>query len=87
MKKIQPLNGFWLNGQFVSAVFLKLYLGIDDLESEAKFYYEFLSEDKTMLAKGNLTMTGDTYQNWDGSNIGAWHFAVTQLGVILVETK
>lgn len=87
MKEIQPLNGFWLNGTFVSAVFLKLYLGIDDLQSEATFYYEFLSSDKTVLGKGNLHMTGETYQNWDGSNAAAWDFAKSKLGVIFEETK
>lgn len=87
MKEIQPLNGFWLNGQFVSAVFLKFNLGFDDLESQCMFYYEFLSEKKTMLANGNLIMTGETYLNWDGSNTSAWDFAVSQLGFILAKTK
>lgn len=85
MKEIQPLNGFWLNGTFVSATFLKFYLGLDNLETEAKFYYEFLSEDKTMLAKDNLTMTDETYKNWDGSNEAAWNFAANKLGVIFIE--
>lgn len=84
MKEIQQLNGFWLNGQFVSAKYLKMYLGVDNLETEAIFYYQFLASDKKILATGNLILYGESYQNWDGSNEGAWNFAVSQLGVILV---
>lgn len=92
MKEIQPLNGFWYKNGFASATHLKFYLGNDNLKNTAVFYYQFVipsteDESEIVLGAGNLYMTGETYENWDGSNAGAWNFAVKQLGVILVETK
>ncbi len=87
MKKIQSLNGFWLNGAFVAAEYFKIRIIYDDLETIANFYYEFLSENKIVLGKGNFEVTGEDYQNWDGSNEFVWDFAVSKYALILVETK
>ena len=87
MKQIFPLTGFWNNNGFASAKYMKMYLGIDNLENEAIFYYQFLAPDETILATGNLILDGEAYQNWDGSNAAAWDFAKSKLGVIFEETK
>ncbi len=87
MKKIQALNGFWLNGAFVAAEYFRIRIIYDDLETIANFYYEFLSDNKTVLGNGNFEITGETYQNWDGSNNFVWSFAVEIFGLILDETK
>lgn len=87
MKKIQSLNGFWSNSGFQAAEFFKTYLIFDNLEDTAKFYFEFLSSEQTMLANGNFDITGEDYQLWDGSNSYVWNFAVQKFGLILEETK
>lgn len=87
MKQIEIKPGFWHNGKFNDAHFLLLRLGNDNLETSCQFYYEFFSEDKTKIGIGNLTMDGETYKNWDGTNAAAWDFVCTALNVILAETK
>lgn len=84
MKAIEPLEGFWNNNGFESAHFINMRF-TDNVKSEAVFYYEFLNESKQMLANGNFIIDGETYQNWDGSNEGAWNFAATKLGIIFIE--
>lgn len=85
MKHIEPLNGFWLNGEITSATQLLFYLGYDDLKTTARFYYELQNENGVMLGNGNIEITGEQYQSWDGTNESAWDFAANKLGLIFIE--
>lgn len=81
MKTIQPVQ-IWKNGQTKEAVFLNSYVVSDDLKASANFYYSLLDENKSILAEGNIGMSGDTYQGWE-TNEYAWEWCSTTLGLTI----
>jgi len=86
MKRISPVS-MWLNGKTVDAVFLKLYSINDNLQNSATFYYSLNSENDENLAQGNLTISGEEYQNWGTAqdvNLAAFQWASVQLKLTLV---
>lgn len=84
MKKIQPLN-IWSNGQTKSATQMSLS-GNDNLSNSATFYYCLFTEQGEKLADGNLTMTGEDYDNWQ-TNQDAWDWAAKQLNIKLENSQ
>ena len=89
MVQIEPIS-IWSNGQTKQASELDARIINDDLKSSCTFYYQ-LKEESTeeqagaSLAQGNVTMDGERYQNWDGSNDYAFNFISDQINVTIVE--
>jgi len=91
MKTIQSVN-IWQSGQMKSATKFNMNSIFDDLESSATFFYELLNVDQdsegndvlTSLAQGNLTMSGQEYQDWDDSNDGAYTWGADQLNLTIL---
>ena len=82
MKEIQPVN-IWNNGQMVQASLLNAWAINVVLGVSATFYYNLLSTDQTRLAEGNLTMTGEAYQQWTIDSY-AWDWVAEQLNLTIV---
>lgn len=86
MKTIQPVS-IWDNGQTVEAKVLNAYAVNVTLGTSATFYYALLAEnaDETLgstVAQGNLTMTGEAYQEWTTDNV-AWDWIAAQLNLTI----
>jgi hypothetical protein len=82
MKEIQPVN-VWSNGQMVQATLLNAWAINVVLGTSATFYYNLLSEGQARLAEGNLTMTGEAYQQWTVDSY-AWDWIAEQLNLTIV---
>jgi hypothetical protein len=91
MKNIKPIN-IWHNGQTKSANKLNAYIVHDNLENSCTFYYDLVNHtetqnpeetNNTVLANGNVNMTGEQYENWDGTNMTAYEFIAEQINVEL----
>lgn len=91
MKTIQAVN-VWNNGQMKSATKFNMNSIFDNLEDSATFYYELLAvktdaegnESTEQVAQGNLSMTGQDYQNWDDSNDSAYVWGAAQLSLTIL---
>lgn len=81
MKTIQPIS-IWRPGGAKDATILNAFAIGDNLKDSAQFYFQMLTEQKENIAEGNLTMTGETYQNWSDNN-QAWDFIAQSLGVVI----
>ena len=55
----------WVKGQIITATILNIRPIGGELYKFSSFYYQLLSDDKTMVAEGNLTLDGDDYQSWE----------------------
>lgn len=80
MKQIEPVV-FPLN--LGTATILNAYCINDNLSTSATFYYALLSETQSQLQQGNLTMTGEDYDNWE-TNDYAYNWVATQLNVTII---
>lgn len=86
MKTIEPVS-IWDNGQTLQAKVLNAYAVNVTLGTSATFYYALLTEnvDETLgstVAQGNLTMTGEAYQQWTTDNV-AWDWIAQQLNLTI----
>ena len=81
MKKIQSIS-IWDNGQTKEAVILNAYAINVTLGTSATFYYSLLDANKTQLAQGNLTMSGDAYQEWLADAV-AWEWIAKELNLVI----
>jgi hypothetical protein len=85
MKNIQPIQ-IWKNGQSLTASILDAIIINDNLSTSCTFYW-MLKEDGEagqVLADGNATMTGEDYDNWDGSNDYAFDYIAEQINVTIL---
>ena len=80
MKQIQPVV-FPLN--LGTAVILNAYCINDNLSTSATFYYALLSDTQSQLQQGNLTMTGEDYDNW-ATNEYAYEWVAEQIDVTII---
>jgi hypothetical protein len=80
MKTIQPVV-FPLN--LGTAVILNAYCINDNLSTSATFYYALLSDTQSQLQQGNLTMTGEDYDNW-ATNEYAYEWVAEQIDVTII---
>ena len=80
MKQIQPVV-FPLN--LGTAVILNAYCINDNLSTSATFYYALLSDSQSQLQQGNLTMTGEDYDNW-ATNDYAYEWVAEQIDVTII---
>lgn len=86
MKTIQPVS-IWDNGQTVEAKVLNAYAVNVTLGTSATFYYALLAENAdeilgSTVAQGNLTMSGEAYQQWTTDNV-AWDWIAAQLNLTI----
>lgn len=91
MKTIEPLS-LWVNGNIETATKLNVAIVRDDLESTATFVYRLCKmvvpegntePIPTQLENGNVTMSGQSYIDWDGSNQAAYVFVANALNLTL----
>jgi len=92
MKNISPVS-IWKNGQSKTASILDAYIINDNLSNSCTFYWMLKEADTVVdeqtvagqvLADGNVTMTGDDYDNWDGSNDYAFEYIASQINVTIL---
>ena len=88
MKQISPVS-IWKNGQNKTASILDAYIINDNLSSSCTFYWMLKEADQQeqagqVLADGNVTMTGEDYDNWDGSNDYAFDYIAEQINVTIL---
>ena len=95
MKHIQPIT-LWIAGGTKTANVFSLQSIADDLSTFAQFYYRLGSEtinpDEPQpaiewLQDGNLTMNGQTYQEWSATpdaNTWAYDWAAAQLNLSII---
>lgn len=94
MKQIEPVQ-IWMNGTNRTAEILDVRIINDDLATSCTFYWE-LKEASTpatddtpeqagqQLAQGNISMSGEDYENWDNSNEEAYEYIAEKINVTLV---
>ena len=86
MKQIQPLT-IWKDGTSEDAVYLKLYISYDNLESFCMFQYQLLNIDSNIIAEGNRNIAGQEYTNWGSSgdsNNEAYQIVANMLNLTLI---
>lgn len=99
MRTIQPVQ-IWSNGQSKEASILTARIINDDLNSSCTFYYQLREADIVVqpeeegtpavtapgmnLAEGNTTLSGEVYDNWDGSNDYAYNHIAASLNLTIV---
>ena len=66
-----------------NATILNAYCISDNLSTSASFYYALLSDNQVQLSQGNLTMTGQDYNDWQ-TNQYAWDWVATQIDVTII---
>ena len=79
MKTIEPVV-FPLN--LGTATILNAYCINDNLSNSATFYYALLSDTQSQLQQGNLTMTGEVYDNW-ATNDYAYNWVASEIDVTI----
>jgi hypothetical protein len=92
MREIQPLQ-IWKNGEVKTASILDAQIISDNLQSNCTFYWMLkeansVVDEQTIsgqiLADGNASLSGEDYDNWDGSNDYAFSYIATQINVVLL---
>ena len=86
MKQIESVQ-IWDNGQTVEAKILNAYAVNVTLGTSATFYYSLLAETAegnvgSQVAQGNLSMTGEAYQEWNQDEF-AWDWVAEQLNLTI----
>jgi hypothetical protein len=93
MKQIEPITA-WKNGEQLEATLLNAIIVNDNLETACTFYYQVLTGgDGTeampisvgqSVAEGNISLDGDAYLSWDGSNDFAFAYIAEKLNLTLI---
>lgn len=93
MRQIEPIT-IWKNGESQEANLLNAYIINDNLATSCSFYYQLCASGEGTeemplvigqnLAEGNVTMSGDEYLAWDGSNDYAFSYIATKLNLTLI---
>jgi hypothetical protein len=89
MKQIEPIT-IWKNGQSQEAAILNAYIINDNLESSCSFYYQLCASGEQpdsigqTLADGNVTMSGENYLLWNGSNNDAYSYIASELNLTII---
>lgn len=80
MKTIEPVV-FPLN--LGTATILNAYCINDNLSNAATFCYALLNDAQSQLQQGNLTMTGEVYDNW-ATNDYAYNWVASEIDVTII---
>ena len=94
MAQIQPVT-LWIQGTTKTANVFDLSIVSDDLATRASLYYRLGSEtvptegdaQTVWLQDGNLTITGENYQQWDAdpsANEWIYNWAANQLNLTII---
>jgi hypothetical protein len=93
MKSIEAVT-IWKNGEQLEATLLNAIIVNDNLESACTFYYQLLTGgDGTeampisvgqSVAEGNISLDGENYLAWDGSNDYAFTYIAEKLNLTLI---
>jgi hypothetical protein len=93
MKKIEEVS-VWKNGQSQEANILVASIEYDNLQSACSFFYQLCSSEegteeipliiKETLANGSVSLNGDAYLEWDGSNDYAYDYIANKLNLTIV---
>ena len=93
MRKIEPITA-WKNGEQLEANLLNAYIINDNLQSSCSFYYSLNTSGEgteampfimgQAVAEGNLTMDGEQYLAWNGSNDYAFDYIAEKLNLTLI---
>jgi uncharacterized protein YhfF len=93
MKKIEPVT-IWKNGEQLEANLLNAYIINDNLSTTCSFYYSLNTSGEgteamplilgQVVAEGNLTMDGENYLAWNGSNDYAFDYIAEKLNLTLI---
>jgi hypothetical protein len=93
MKRIEAVI-IWKNGESQEANLLNAYITNDNLESSCSFYYSLNASGEgteemplvvgAILADGGITMSGEDYLAWDGTNQSAYTYIAEKLNLIIV---
>ena len=65
------------------ASLLNAYCINDNLSDSATFYYALLTDTQSQLQQGNLTMTGEVYDNW-ATNDYAYNWVASEIDVTII---
>jgi hypothetical protein len=92
MRKIEPVQ-VWKNGEQLEASLLNA-TSQDNLNNSCTFYYQLLvGGDGTeampitygqSVAEGNISLSGENYLDWDGSNDFAYSYIAEKLNLTLI---
>lgn len=89
MKKIQPIT-IWYNGKQEEVDILSANANYDNLIDSASFNYQLMQSNSpsmggalSSLFNGNLTMTGEIYNNWE-TNDYAYNWIAQQLNIVII---
>jgi len=93
MKKIEPVTA-WKNGEQLEANLLNAIIIRDNMENFAEFYYSLNAGGEgteamplvigQVVADGNITMNGEDYLGWNGSNDYAYDYIAEKLNLTLI---
>ncbi len=93
MKSIEPIS-IWKNGESFEANLLNAYIINDNLATSCTFYYSLCSSGEgtealplvigQTLADGNITMSGQSYIDWDNSNDAAYAYIAEKLNLTII---
>jgi hypothetical protein len=82
MKTIQPIPT-WVKGQSVTATIFNLNPIYGQLFKFTDFYYQLLDENKAVVAEGNISLSGDDYQEWGNDDNYPYEWAATKLNLTI----
>lgn len=81
MRNIQPVH--WKrNSPNVTA--LSIQLVYDNLSTLCTTVWQVKAEGGLIIDQGNVTISGDDYKNWDGSNDFVYQYVADQLNVTII---
>lgn len=81
MKQIQPIQ-IWSLGNIKDATLLLVTLTGDNLKDSAFLSWQLIHEgSNSSLSHGTVSISGEEYLNWDGSNSFAYLYVADQIGV------
>lgn len=94
MQHIQPVT-LWIQGTTKTANIYDLSIVNDDLSTRASLYYRLGFEtvpdegdpQTVWLQDGNLTITGEDYQQWDAdpsANEWIYNWSANQLNLVII---
>jgi hypothetical protein len=82
MKTIQEIPT-WVKGQAVTATIFNLRPIGGELFQSATFYYALLDSDLAVTAEGNLTMSGEAYNEWGNDDEYAYNWGAGELNLVI----
>jgi len=83
---MKPISNFpvWVNGVYINATQFLLHINYDNLIDTVVFYYSLNTSEGNKVTDGNITMSGQDYLAWNGSNDYAWTWASKTLGLEII---